>query len=128
MPHAILLAEDDSTVRAILSRALEGAGYRVCEAANGREAMRALDREPFDAVVTDIIMPDADGIETILYVRRRAPHTRVIAITGLNAELHLGSAASLGAHRVMEKPFPPSGLVRTLADLLAEPRAAETRA
>jgi len=118
MSHSILLAEDDEQVRQVLRASLERAGYDVCEAADGNEARRALELAPFDLVITDIVMPGRDGIETILFVRRQRPETRVIAISGHDDPLFLSNAAGLGAAHVLAKPFTPSQLLKLVAHVL----------
>ena len=119
MSTSILVAEDDESVRDVIRRSLEQAGYSVCEAANGEEAIRALDAVPFDLVITDILMPERDGLETILYLRRSSPRTKVIAISGAANDLFLTDAAGLGAARVLTKPFKPDELLSLVAETLA---------
>lgn len=119
MPRNILLAEDDDQIRQMLRVCLERAGYGVCEAADGDEARRALDLTPFDLVITDIVMPGKDGLETILFVRRHRPGTRIIAISGHDNPLFLTNAAGLGATHVLAKPFTPSQLLDLVARVLA---------
>ena len=77
MAHSILVVDDEAPVRRVLTRALEQCGCDVCEAANGSEAIRTLETAPLDLVITDIIMPEKDGIETILFLRRCQPQVPV---------------------------------------------------
>lgn len=126
MPRNILIAEDDDQVRRVIRLALERAGYDVCEAADGEEARRALGVAPFDLVITDIVMPGKDGLETIMFLRRNHPGTPVIAISGHDNPLFLSNAAGLGATHVLPKPFTPSRLLDLVARVLAEAAARRT--
>lgn len=121
MAHSILIAEDDQQVRGLLRRVLESAGYDVCEAANGEEAMRACRAAPFDVVVADILMPQRDGIEMIIHLRKTMPNIPVIAISGANDPLFLANAAGLGAARTLSKPFSPQKLLNVVQELTAAP-------
>jgi CheY-like chemotaxis protein len=118
MAQSILVADDDDRVRYTIRARLEQAGYDVHEAANGSAAIQALYALPFDLVITDILMPDRDGLETIMHVRKRTPHTKVIAISGAADALFLADAAGLGAHGVLSKPFKPNDLLLMVQNLL----------
>ncbi len=118
MNASILVAEDDELIRSTIRRSLEQRGYDVCEAANGAEAIRALRAEPFDLVITDILMPEKDGLETIRHLRKELPAVKIIAISGNENQLFLDSASGLGATRSLAKPFRPSELLELVAELL----------
>lgn len=120
MGASILVVDDDEQIRHVLRRKLEQCEYDVCEAANGREAIRALETAPFDLVLTDIVMPDTDGIETLRYVRKHLPHVKVVAISAPNNELYLESAAGLGAARTFQEPLKLAELAEAIDDLLNE--------
>lgn len=105
MNGRVLVVDDEEIVRHILRSKLESCGYEVVEARDGRKAVSHLDKSTFDVVITDILMPEMDGLETLLYVKRTQPRLPVIAITGAANELHLDNARSLGASRVFAKPF-----------------------
>lgn len=118
----ILLVEDDAEIRRILRRSLKDEGYEVHEAANGDEALRAFQAEPFDLVVTDILMPERDGLEIIVSIRREVPGTKIIAISGApNQDLFLDNAAGLGAARVLAKPFSPRQLTALVKEMTSGP-------
>lgn len=117
---SILVTDDVTPVRNVMRRALENAGYDVCEASDGDEAIRALRCVPFDLVITDVIMPNRDGLETISYIRRESPGTRVIVMSGAANQLFLDSAKQLGATRILVKPFAPSELVDIVRDVLQD--------
>jgi CheY-like chemotaxis protein len=118
MGQCILLADDDDRVRHTIRCRLECAGYDVREAASGADAIQALCTSPFDLVITDILMPDRDGLETIMHVRKKTPRTKIIAISGAADGLFLADAAGLGAHVVLAKPFTPDDLLVMVQDLL----------
>jgi two-component system, cell cycle response regulator CpdR len=100
----ILLAEDDDSLRAFLARALERAGYDVVSCADGDEAMAALGRGRFDLLLTDIVMPGADGIEVARAAAAKDPKLRIMFITGFAAvALAAGAGAPAGA-KVLAKP------------------------
>jgi CheY-like chemotaxis protein len=121
----ILLVEDDDGVRTILKKTLAAAGHDVEEAANGLLAMAAYRRQPRDLVITDLVMPEKDGLETIMELRRLDPSIRIIAVSGGGRTLGLGqlyleSARAIGAARILAKPFSSSALLTAVAEVLAE--------
>ena len=104
----ILVIEDDRGVRDYLITILVRAGYTAVAARDGQEGVKLHRRAPADVVITDIIMPEKDGIETILDLRRTNPVPRVIAISGgghISADDYLRSATMLGADLALCKPF-----------------------
>jgi two-component system cell cycle response regulator CpdR len=100
----ILLAEDDSSMRTYLVRALERVGYAVDAVASGIEALPLLERESYDLLLTDIVMPGMDGIELAQRAASLAPGMRVMFITGF-AAVALKTGASHPHARVLSKPF-----------------------
>lgn len=122
MAH-ILVIDDDEAVRRSMRRALELDGHTVLEAADGWEGLRRFGEAPVALVVTDILMPNREGIETIIELRRRSPTLPILAVSGgsLNTDREgiLMSADLLGASRVLAKPFAVSELREVVADLLA---------
>jgi DNA-binding NtrC family response regulator len=104
----ILLADDEPKLRDLFARYLEGLGHDVRTAADGNQVMAALAEAPADLLVTDINMPDMDGIEILAALKKNGSHMPVIAISGggyLDKNLLLSSAAMLGALLTLEKPF-----------------------
>ena len=100
----ILLAEDDESMRLYLTRALEKVGYEVKAVDRGTAALPLLESEPFDLLLTDIVMPEMDGIELAQKAAVIAPDMRVMFITGFAAvALKAGSAAPTA--KVLSKPF-----------------------
>ena len=120
MAHSILVVDDDEQVRDVLRRKLEQCGYDVCEAADGNEAIDALRTVPFDVVITDIIMPERDGIQIVEFVRRECPGTKAIVISVPGNELYLESAHGLGAGRAFVKPLNLEELASTIGELLSQ--------
>lgn len=105
---SILVIDDDGGIRQFFRRVLESAGHTVETAENGDEGVRLFKRQPADLVITDIYMPEKEGLETIRDLRRNYPDVRIIAITG--ADVFMGSdnvlemAKVFGAVYVMKKP------------------------
>ena len=123
MGHRILIIDDDELVRVTLRRALEGADFEVVEASNGDEGIRSYDAEPIDVVVTDLVMPEKEGIETIIELRRRDPEVKIVAISGASriaGNEYLNVATKFGADRVLAKPFRPKALLEAVRDLLPD--------
>ncbi|MFQ5806042.1 MAG: response regulator transcription factor [Phycisphaerae bacterium] len=122
MAHNILIVEDDQQVRDVLRRKLEQYGYDVCEAADGNEAVNALRTVPFDLIITDIVMPEKDGIQIIGFVRKECPQTKTIVISAPGNELYLENARGLGAacfayretQRVIQRSATRGPYVRTM--------------
>jgi two-component system, cell cycle response regulator CpdR len=108
----ILLAEDDESMRLYLGRALERSGYRVVAVDNGLAALPLLESEPFDLLLTDIVMPEMDGIELAQKAAEIAPDIRVMFITGF-AAVALKAGRKTPDAKVLSKPF-------HLRDLIAE--------
>ena len=118
MPR-ILLAEDDDLMRRFLVKALEKAGYEVISFANGLDAFERLKEEPFTLLLTDIVMPEMDGIELARKAADIDPELKIMFITGFAAvTLNTGDAAPADA-TVLSKPFHLRDLVNEVGRLLA---------
>ncbi|MEH3102693.1 MAG: response regulator [Sphingomonas phyllosphaerae] len=100
----ILLAEDDAVMREYLGRALERSGYRVTSVDRGTAALPLLESERFDLLLTDIVMPEMDGIELAQKAQELAPGMRVMFITGF-AAVTLKAGNAMPQARVLSKPF-----------------------
>lgn len=100
----ILLAEDDQVMREYLTRALEKSGYAVSAVDRGTAAIPLLEREHFDLLLTDIVMPEMDGIELAQKASEISPNLRVMFITGF-AAVTLKAGKSMPQARVLSKPF-----------------------
>lgn len=118
----ILVIDDEPTVRRYFARVLELAGYDVDVAENGREGMRMFRAHRPDLVITDILMPESDGIETITELKKDFPDTKIIAISGGGAvgpTGYLKAAELLGANVVLEKPIKATQLREAVNEILA---------
>src|SRR4051812_16983873 len=106
MAH-VLVIDDEAAIRSFVRLALEKAGHRVSEAADGDEGLRAFRADPADLVLCDIFMPEKDGLETIQILRRASPGVPVVAIGGGNyrGTDFLAVARKLGATAALYKPF-----------------------
>ena len=100
----ILLAEDDNDMRRFLAKALQNAGYDVSSFDNGASAYNRLREEPFELLLTDIVMPEMDGIELAQKAADIAPDMRVMFITGF-AAVTLKAGKAMPNARVLSKPF-----------------------
>jgi DNA-binding response OmpR family regulator len=124
MTSRILLIEDESALRELLMAALTKAGHSVLLAQDGREGTALLARESVDLVITDMLMPNSDGIEMILGLRQTHPKIPIIAMTGghqLGPDYYLRIARTLGAARLLQKPFPIAELLAAVESLLSPP-------
>ena len=115
----ILLAEDDHDMRAFLTRALQRDGHEVTAFDNGRAAYERLREEPFSLLLTDIVMPEMDGIELAQRATRLDPDLKVMFITGFAAVALRDNLARPRDSRVLSKPFHLSKLVAEVKRLLA---------
>lgn len=126
MPEAaaqprILLVDDDDMLAGSVSEYLQRHGYAVQRAREGREAMDLLARQRFALVISDIFMPEVDGIELLGLLRRCIPPPAVLVMSGAGlgrVECMLKMAAVLGASRTLSKPFKPDNLLRLVHELV----------
>lgn len=119
---AILLADDNPALLIMQARFLRIAGHTVSTAANGVEALSKLEAAAFELLVTDMVMPEKEGIELIIEARRKWPGLKIIAISGggrVNARDYLFMAEKLGAARTLTKPFTGRELVEAVTAVLA---------
>jgi CheY-like chemotaxis protein len=124
-PLSILVIDDEESIRTLLGLILERHAHKVATAASGRAALQLLATEPFELMITDIIMPDMDGIEIITAARKLRPATRILAISGGGAVMAshdcLKMAKMIGAHAVLPKPFNEAQLLAAIALALPAP-------
>lgn len=119
----VLVVDDEASLRQIMAKALERAGYQVETAENGRVALEMFRRHPADLVVTDLIMPEKEGIETIMELRLLNRSVRIIAISGggrSTPETYLALAQNLGAATTLAKPFGIPELLAAVADVCGQ--------
>ena len=121
MAH-VLVMDDEEPLRGVLVRALERAGHEAFEAENGADGLKQVKNRPVDLVVTDLVMPEMDGLEFIRELGRLRPGTRVIAISGggiWDKESLLTVAGMLGALKTLSKPFELSDFLKLVDEVLA---------
>jgi two-component system cell cycle response regulator CpdR len=115
----ILLAEDDDSLRAFLTRALERAGYWVRSCPDGDDAIAALDEGAYDLLLTDIVMPGADGIEVAREAAARDPAMRIMFITGFAAVALAASRRAPEGAKVLAKPVHLREIVAEVERMIA---------
>jgi len=124
MAH-ILVIDDEIQIREVLRTVLERVGYTVTEAENGVEGLRLFRENHIDVVVTDIIMPEKGGIDTIMDLRRDFPTAKIIAISGggMCGEVsYLDMAIGVGADRAIGKPFVLDDFLAAVEELVSGDR------
>ena len=127
---SILIIDDEQDIRDALLMVLESVGHDVKVASNGDEAVELQRREPADLIITDIIMPGKDGVDTIKEIRQEFPGTRIIAISGgggvqsadyvpqaITTTAYLAAAKQAGADMVITKPFERKDIIQAVADM-----------
>ena len=122
--HTILLVEDNEMLRKALRKTLvSSGGFAVVEAENGRQARLLLETQAIDLVVTDVIMPEEEGVETILRIRKQRANLPIIAMSGgarLTAENCLELAQAAGADLTLGKPFTAEQMLAAISELLGK--------
>ncbi len=112
---SVLVIDDDLQVRTFMARGLKHAGYQVVEASGAWEGLRSYRGAPTDLVITDILMPEHDGLEAIFVLRREYPGAKIMAVTGGSGDTNfLDVAKLLGANRTLVKPFELDALVEAV--------------
>jgi DNA-binding NtrC family response regulator len=119
----MLIIDDDPQIRRLLTRILQGAGHSIRTAENGRDGIALFRQQHPALVITDILMPDMEGIETIRAMRAESPSMPIIAISGGGVPSYLRAATMLGATASLAKPFVAAELLSLVAALL-EPTVA----
>jgi CheY-like chemotaxis protein len=117
----ILIVEDDKDLREMLKTSLLKMKYTVIEASNGKEALLHFKPAITDMVITDLIMPDEDGLKVIMKIKEMKPSTKIIAISGggkAGPGNYLDLAKVLGADEVFSKPFSINDLMKKIEELL----------
>ena len=119
----ILVADDEELARFTIREILEAEGHTVVEAKNGVEAIALFNKHPTDLIITDIIMPDKEGIETIIELKRDHPEVKIIAISGGGRTRNLDFldlAKRYGADVILAKPFSEDELLGALGEVLGQ--------
>ncbi len=129
----ILVIDDEDMIREIVQTILRESGHEVLTATNGSEGLKILETEKVDLVITDILMPEKEGVETIFDIRFQYPHVRIIAMSGggrMNNFDPLKIARKAGAHRVLTKPLEQDDLLNAVRDISeapsGEPKSADS--
>ena len=117
----ILIIDDDPQILDMLGQILEREGYDIVKASNGKEGIKLYRENPVDLIITDIIMPEKEGIETIFELRKDFPDLKIIAISGggrIDPEEYLFVAQKLGVQRTFAKPIARAELLKAVRELL----------
>jgi DNA-binding response OmpR family regulator len=120
MVKNIIIVDDEEQIRTMLRLMLEREGYSIREAANGDIALKLYSEEPADLIITDIIMPDKEGLGTILEFKNNYPDVSIFAMSGggrNSPDQYLHMAKSFGVKRVFRKPFSREELLKAIREL-----------
>lgn len=113
----ILVVDDEELARYTIREILEGAGHEVSEATNGNQAIAKQQAQPFDLIITDIIMPEKEGVETIIELKKEFPDLKIIGISGGGRTRNmdfLQLAKQFGAEKILSKPFTEDELLENV--------------
>jgi CheY-like chemotaxis protein len=123
----ILVIDDETGMRKIMERTLRSAGHTVLQAKDGRDGLALLAGASPDLVITDILMPEMEGLETVQQIRKTRPDIKILAISGdfgPGAVDYLGYAQAFGAAAILHKPFRLAELLEVVDQLLSRPERA----
>lgn len=123
MMQNILIIDDELNILIMLKKMLTRSGYKVNIASDGKEGLGLFKAEPPDLVITDIIMPEKEGLETIREMKMNRPDLKIIAMSGggkISADSYLDVAAMFGADKVIEKPFSQRDMLSLVNELMAD--------
>jgi DNA-binding NtrC family response regulator len=126
-PTRVLVVDDDAGIRNFLRMLLELEGYVVATVSNGNEALEVQRQDPAAVVLTDIFMPEGEGMETIVQLRAEFPLVRIIVMSGAGAYRgadYLQLARELGAAKALKKPFAPQELIDAMREVAGTQPAA----
>lgn len=129
MMHRILIIDDDHHILLMIKKMLERVGYEVDLASNGDKGLELFKKLPVDLVITDIIMPEKEGLETIREMKRLRSDLKIIAMSGggkVSSDNYLNTAKIFGASRILSKPFSQKQMVSAVQDLLGVPSDGKT--
>lgn len=119
----ILVIDDEEQIRNVLKKILERSGYKVSTANNGADGLHKFKRNPSELVITDLTMPEMDGMEAITRITKLAPGTKIIAISGGGErfpDYFLPMAGESGAHMTFKKPVSAKEIVRAVEEMIGE--------
>jgi YesN/AraC family two-component response regulator len=118
----ILIIDDETAISIMLKKMVEKAGYEAMTAENGNEGLELFGSFKPDLLITDIVMPEKEGLELIFELRRKNPKLKIIAISGggrFQYEGYLNSAKHLGANKIFQKPLDLKELMSSISELLS---------
>ena len=119
----ILIIDDEAMIRDLLVKILEREGYETVTASGGKDGIKIHRENPADLIITDLIMPEKDGLETIMELRRDFKDVKIIAMSGggkIDSETYLQIAKTMGAIETIAKPFDLRELLKTVQELLEQ--------
>lgn len=119
----ILIIDDESQIRSMLRLMLERVGYEIAEAPDGIEGIRQYRENPADLIITDLIMPNKDGIGMIIDLKKEFPNVKIIAMSGGGVnrpEGYLDGAKKLGATRTLTKPIDRDEMLKAVKETLQD--------
>jgi CheY-like chemotaxis protein len=120
----ILVIDDEIQMRQMLKQTLERAGYEVMDAPDGEQGIKLFKKAPTDLIITDLIMPQKDGMETVIELERAFPDVKIIAISGgsraMDPRDYLHYATQVGVTHTFIKPFDNDELLEAIGQLLQE--------
>jgi len=119
MSESVLIVDDEEVIRDVCSQILAAEGYSVTTACSGKEALHLVSEHEYDAVVTDIMMPDMSGLELLEVIKSTSMSVSTVVITGLGTFDMATQSDRLGAREVVVKPFTPSELSEAVRKALA---------
>lgn len=117
----ILVIDDEAPIRDMLRRTLEREGFLVAVAADGNKGLEIYRDDPADLIITDIVMPEKEGLETIMELKKDFPDVKIIAISGgtkVGSGEYLGMAEMFGAVKAFQKPFKREELLSAIREVL----------
>jgi len=117
----LLIIDDDDQFRGMLRHMLEREGYEIVDAPNGKEGIRRYREDPADLIITDMLMPEKEGVETIMELKRDFPDVKIIAISGggrIGPEEYLYVAKKIGALQTLTKPIGREELLKAVREIL----------
>jgi len=119
----ILIIDDDDALRSVIAQNLTLAGHTVLQAGDGNQGIALAKAEQVDLVLTDLVMPGKEGVETIIELHRENPTLPIIAMSGgmPRSQMYLQIATKLGARQTLAKPFTPQDLISAIDRVLSEP-------
>ena len=120
----ILVLDDELSILLMIKKMLEKAGHEVSLALNGKEGLELFEKDRPDMLITDIIMPEKEGLETIFELRRKYPELKIIAISGggrISPDGYLPGAKLLGADMTFQKPLDQKEFLQAVSQLLYKP-------